>query len=256
MYKSAEALLSRLDSLPTRQKNVLKEYYEDNSLNNSAYHTCENKLIQLINFAKYIKKPFDEITKQDIKEYLIKRQNEIKPSSLSIYKSILKNFFKWYYNTDDYPDCVRWIKTGYANSGNDFPEGVLTPEEVKLMINKAESVQRKGIISVLYDTAVRVGELVGIGQAVITLGDSGGWIVKTTDLTQIDVVNVKVGLPAEIVLDALKEESLSGTVTDIASVATRDLGEVTYAVEISLDDVADLPIRWGMTAEVFIDTES
>ena len=89
MYKSAEALLSRLDSLPAKHRDVLKEYYEDNSLNNSAYQTCENKLLQLIKFAKHIKKPFDEITKQDLKEYLIKRQNELKPSSLSICKSIL-----------------------------------------------------------------------------------------------------------------------------------------------------------------------
>ncbi len=177
MYKSAEALLSRLDSLPAKHRDVLKEYYEDNSLNNSAYQTCENKLLQLIKFAKYFNKPFIEITKQDIKEYLIQRQNELKPSSLSICKSILKNFFKWLYNTDDYPECVRWIKTGYANSGNDFPNGVLNPEEVKLMINKAESVQRKAIISVLYDSAVRVGELVGMNINDIEFDENGSFIV-------------------------------------------------------------------------------
>jgi len=122
MYKSAETLFSRLDSLSAKQRDVLKEYYEDNSLNNIAYQTCENKIMQLIIFAKYIKKPFDEITKQDIKAYLLKRQNELKPSSLSIYKSILKHFFKWLYNTDEYPECVKWIKTGYANSGNNSPK--------------------------------------------------------------------------------------------------------------------------------------
>ena len=71
MYKSAEALLSRLDSLSPNQAKVLKEYYEDNSLNNSSYQTCENKLMQLTIFAKYVNKPFDEVTKQDVKVFLI-----------------------------------------------------------------------------------------------------------------------------------------------------------------------------------------
>ncbi len=101
-----------------------------------------------------------------------------------------------------------------------------------------------------------VGELVGPGLPVVRYADFGGWLVKTTDLTELDVVAVKNGLPAEVRIDALPGEVLSGEVTDIATVAAVVRGDVTYEVTIALDETGDLPLRWGMTAEVNIETES
>ena len=59
-------------------------------------------------------------------------------------------------------------------------------------------------------------------------------------------------------LDAFPGESIAGTVTDVATVpGTFDKDrDVTYVVTISLeDDAGDLPMRWGMTAEINIDTD-
>ncbi len=102
---------------------------------------------------------------------------------------------------------------------------------------------------------VEIGELVGPGTSVIQFGDFEGWQVKTTDLTELDVVGVKLGLPAEVRVDALPGEVLEGTVTDIAAVSELVRGDVTYPVTIKLDET-DLPLRWGMTATVDIDTGS
>ncbi len=101
-----------------------------------------------------------------------------------------------------------------------------------------------------------VGELVGPGFPVVRFADFGGWLVKTTDLTELDVVAVKNGLPVDVHIDALPGEVIGGTVTDIASVATEVRGDVTYQVTIVLNDNDELPLRWGMTASVDIDTES
>ena len=111
MYKSAEALMSRLDSLPAKFRDVLKDYYSEDSLNGISLRTCENKILELIQLANYVKKPFKEVKKEDIKSYLLKRKNELQPSSLSTKKSIIKNFFKWLYNSSDYPDSFRSRQT-------------------------------------------------------------------------------------------------------------------------------------------------
>ena len=100
-----------------------------------------------------------------------------------------------------------------------------------------------------------VGELVGPGTPVVRYADFGGWLVKTTDLTELDVVAVKNGLPAVVRFDALPGEEVGGTVTDIASAASVVRGDVTYEVTIDLDE-SDLPLRWGMTAFVDIEPES
>ncbi|MFL7839957.1 MAG: HlyD family secretion protein [Candidatus Promineifilaceae bacterium] len=105
------------------------------------------------------------------------------------------------------------------------------------------------------DINVEIGELVGPGVPVIQFGDFGGWQVETTDLTELDIVALKLGLPVEVRVDALPGEVLTGTVTDIASVSKLNIGDVTYPVTISLDET-NLPLRWGMTVEVDIDSEA
>ena len=102
---------------------------------------------------------------------------------------------------------------------------------------------------------VEIGELVAPGVPVIQFGEFSGWQVETTDLTELDVVAVKLGLPVEVRIDALPGEVLKGTVTDIASVSRLNIGDVTYPVTVTLDDT-NLPLRWGMTVEVDIDTEA
>ena len=106
------------------------------------------------------------------------------------------------------------------------------------------------------EVLTEVGELVGPGVPVVRYADFGGWLVKTSDLTELDVVAVKNGLPAKVRIDAIPGETISGVVTDIASVVSVVRGDVTYEVTIDLDENEELPLRWGMTAAVDIETES
>jgi membrane fusion protein (multidrug efflux system) len=105
------------------------------------------------------------------------------------------------------------------------------------------------------DIAVEQGEVVSSNAPVITVADFSGWLVETSDLTELDVVEVSEGLPASIRLDAIPEEDLSGTVTDIALVAVQSRGDIVYEVVIRLDETDRLPLRWGMTALVDIETD-
>lgn len=127
-------------------------------------------------------------------------------------------------------------------------------------VEAAQKALNRMTLTAPFDGAVgeiltEVGELVGPGMPVVRYADFGGWLVKTTDLTELDVVAVKNGLPAAVRFDALQGEELAGVVTDIASVASVVRGDVTYEVTIDLED-SDLPLRWGMTSFVDILTDS
>lgn len=108
---------------------------------------------------------------------------------------------------------------------------------------------------VVADITVAVGEVAASGVPVVTFGDFSQWQVKTTDLTELDVVDLKIGDPVEIQIDAVPGETLNGTVTRIANTSQLTRGDVTYEVTIALDDTADLPLRWGMTVFVNVDVE-
>ncbi len=102
------------------------------------------------------------------------------------------------------------------------------------------------------DVSVELGELVSPGVPVAVLGDLGEWMVETTDLTELDVVLVEIGQPVIVRVDAIPNEKLTGEVMDIATVSTLTRGDVTYSVQIRLDETT-LPLRWGMTVFVDID---
>ena len=56
----------------------------------------------------------------------------------------------------------------------------------------------------------KTGGSISAGQIALTIADFSGWLVKTTDLTEIDVVSLKEGQPALVTLDAIPDAELKG----------------------------------------------
>ena len=96
---------------------------------------------------------------------------------------------------------------------------------------------------------VKSGETVSPGQVAVSVADFSGWIVKTTDLTELDVVNITEGQAVAITLDAIPDQTLDGKVTLIGQNYSEKQGDVVYEVTVELTEI--LPnMRWGMTAVV------
>lgn len=95
----------------------------------------------------------------------------------------------------------------------------------------------------------KVGESVSQGAIAGTVADFSNWLVKTTDLTELEVVNIQEGMPASVVLDAIPDATLNGTVESIAQTFAEKQGDVVYEVTVQLDDT-NPGILWGMTAVV------
>jgi multidrug resistance efflux pump len=99
------------------------------------------------------------------------------------------------------------------------------------------------------DLNLKVGEFAASGQPVITIADNSKWVVKTTDLTEIDVVNITEGQTVTVTLDALPDVELPGNVLSISQNFSENQGDVVYEVTVLLTD-QDPAMRWGMTAIV------
>lgn len=99
---------------------------------------------------------------------------------------------------------------------------------------------------------LNAGQFIPVGQPAVTLADLSKWVVKTDDLTELEVVDIEVGQPVTIILDALADAPMTGTVTWIASQYEEKRGDVTYTVTIEVDD-PNPAARWGMTGQVIFD---
>ncbi len=96
---------------------------------------------------------------------------------------------------------------------------------------------------------LKVGEYAAAGQAVVTIADLSSWVVKTTDLTEIDVVNVKEGEPATVTLDAIPGVKFKGNVLSVGQNYSKNQGDIVYEVTVLLTD-QNPAMRWGMTSAV------
>jgi multidrug efflux pump subunit AcrA (membrane-fusion protein) len=95
----------------------------------------------------------------------------------------------------------------------------------------------------------KVGESIAAGSVAVTLADFSSWLIKTTDLTEIDVVQLTVGQPVTVTLDAIPDTTFNGTIQSIGQTYAENQGDVVYEVTILLNDTHPA-MRWGMTASV------
>jgi multidrug resistance efflux pump len=95
----------------------------------------------------------------------------------------------------------------------------------------------------------KLGSSINAGQTAVTVADFSQWLVKTTDLTEIDVVNLAEGQPVTITLDALPGEELKGEILSIGQTYAENQGDIVYEVTVQLNE-ANPAMRWGMTAAV------
>jgi HlyD family secretion protein len=142
----------------------------------------------------------------------------------------------------------------------DLQAARLEIEAAGLALEEAESALDDAWLEAPFDGTVAtlnidVGDTVGAGQGALTLATLDALQAVTKDLTELDVVRVAEGQDVVVTVDAMPDEAFAGTVSEIALSPGDYRGDVVYAVTVDLADVADSPLRWGMTALVEIKTE-
>jgi len=99
------------------------------------------------------------------------------------------------------------------------------------------------------DINVSVNETVGPETWAVVVADTSQWYIETSDLTELEVVDVAEGQKVTIIADALPEVEMTGVVEEISQSFKSQGGDILYTVRIKVDDV-DPRMRWGMTVEV------
>ena len=102
---------------------------------------------------------------------------------------------------------------------------------------------------IVADMKAKAGSSINAGEIAVAVADISEWLVKTTDLTEIDVVELSEGQPVVVTLDALPDVELTGEILSIGQSYAENQGDVVYEVVILLTETYPA-MRWGMTAEM------
>lgn len=105
------------------------------------------------------------------------------------------------------------------------------------------------IAGTVVDLTLQPGQRIIAGQTVLVLSDFSSWVVKTNNLTESQVIQITIGQKVNVVLDALPDQTLGGTVEHINTRYEEKRGDITYTVSVLLDQTTP-QMRWGMTAAV------
>ena len=174
-------MLNHPNILPA-QRDILKRYDQEAEKNEGlALRTRLSRAYIIVQLARNIKKPFKSMVRKDVEKHIYNL--DLAPASLDLHKISIRYFFKWLYETEEYPEAVKWIKL-QNNKKRKLPEDILTPQEIKDMIDVADNLRDKALVSVLYDSGCRLGEIIGIKQKDVTMDQYGARIAvhgKTGD---------------------------------------------------------------------------
>jgi multidrug resistance efflux pump len=107
---------------------------------------------------------------------------------------------------------------------------------------------------VVMDLNVAAGEQVGPQTWVAKIADTSSWYIKTSDVTELEVVNIVEGQEIKFTADALPEVSMQGTVEEVSQASYTQSGDVIYIVRIKVNEI-DPRLKWGMTVEVVFEPQ-
>jgi multidrug resistance efflux pump len=199
--------------------------------------------------------PYKNLSDRSLEQTQAEKNSGVVKGTAKIYKKALDDAWA------DYRKAIQWLELE-STLQNANSRLVLAQRDYDALQDPSFSADTAGTRAALANAEVRapfpgiitnldlkVGEFAASGTPVITIADHSQWVVKTTDLTEIDVVNVKEGQAATVTLDALPGVELKGNVFSISQNYSENQGDIVYEVTILLTD-ADPAMRWGMTAVV------
>lgn len=121
-------------------------------------------------FLEFIKKDPEEITDDDIKEFLAYKMSDDSLSNASI--SLIKASLKFLY-TEMLGKNMSLIKTPKATKR--LPV-VLSREEIKNLLDNTENIKHKLLIELLYSTGLRLSECINLQYSNLDMNDGIGWV--------------------------------------------------------------------------------
>lgn len=170
-------------SMPEEQKKIVTNYFNgmqvgDACSKHAKPETVRGAVFVCCKFGDFIKKPFEEVTKQDIVDFLSSlKERGLMSSTVSFYGVRLRHFFKWQ-NNGETPAFVDWIKKNNNKKRLDASQ-LLSPSEIKRLVEIADNSRDKAIILGLYESGCRISEWLNIRMKDIVFDDFGSRIAVT-----------------------------------------------------------------------------
>jgi integrase len=152
-------------SVPEEVKKTIMDFTADLAILGLSKHRQYFYIERLKLIARLLGQKFLAPEKNDIRDALLKLQDsrgktteKYSERTLEDIKISLKKFYKTYQN-GKYFDSVSWLKKNNHPSKEKKTESIITIEELNSLLTACYNERDRSIISLLYDSGCRIGEL-------------------------------------------------------------------------------------------------
>jgi integrase/recombinase XerD len=153
-------LINESTSIPETNKKAIFRFKDDSLAEGITKGRIVRYLWDLKTLSQWLNIEFEKATKEDIKSLLGKLEtSKYSYSTKRDLKITLRKFYKWLRGTETIPEEVSWFKTHLKSNNRKLPEEVLTQAEVAKLIRVAGNTRDRALISSLYESGCRIGEI-------------------------------------------------------------------------------------------------
>jgi len=154
--------LEKKETISGEDKELLKKFRDFLVSEAITYGRINKYIPNLVKFSEQLGKRFRDANEEDIRRIVatIEANERYSPWTKRDFKLTLRKFFTWLRGTKEYPPEVAWLRVHTKIKCTKTYEDMLTEEEVKRLISYARNIQDRALISVLYDSGCRIGELI------------------------------------------------------------------------------------------------
>ncbi|MDD5474207.1 MAG: tyrosine-type recombinase/integrase [Candidatus Methanoperedens sp.] len=149
---------------------TLKKLETELKLRGFSKQTSKMYLFYNQKFLAYIKKPPEDVTEDDIKDFLAYNISDQSLSNASI--ALIKASLKFFY-TEMLGKNISMIKTPKASKK--LPV-VLNRAEIKELLDNTKNLKHRLLIELLYSTGLRLSECINLKYSDLDINDGIGWV--------------------------------------------------------------------------------
>ena len=166
--------------LSKKNKELLVRFHDSCFTEGLGICKIERYLYDAYRLARMMKKDLSKSNRQDLQSVVAEiEKKEWSPHSKHSFKVMIKKFYRFAEGIDEkgvYPDKIRWLRTGVKNNHKKLPEELITEEEVKKMIGSVQNIRDKALLSSLYESGCRIGEIGSMKIKDVTFDEHGAKI--------------------------------------------------------------------------------
>ncbi len=127
----------------------------------------------------HLNKPFTEATREDLEAYLADmtiaggpyKGQPVKEATRILNKVVIKTFYR-HRLPDLFPKVAAWINGGYTGKER-VADDILTPEEIRKLVENATTQRDQALLAALYDGGMRIGEFLALRVGDIRFHEDG-----------------------------------------------------------------------------------